>query len=145
MQESGGNPWATRFEPEFQYLWDVAAGKPYRAPGNVVSAYAPKGFTAPHGVSADTEWIAQKTSFGAMQVMGGTARWMGFGGKFLSELCEPTQGAEYGARYLAFHLAKMEEEAAVSAYNAGVPTANNYETYVVPVLRLRDQFRREGL
>jgi hypothetical protein len=145
MQESGGNPWATRLEPGFGYLWDVAEGKPYRAPGNVTSVYAPKGFRSPPGVSANTEWICQKSSWGLCQVMGATARWMGFGGHFLSELCEPTQGAEYGARYLATHLAKMEEAEAISSYNAGRPTPDNYDTYVAPVLRLREQFRKEGL
>jgi len=84
MHESvGGVPHAARFEQGFydRYI------KPL------------KDVSRPTGCSAATERILRATSFGLMQVMGQTARELGFGG-WLTELTVPAVGLEWGCRYL---------------------------------------------
>ena len=94
--ESDRNPWAMRYEPQYPYIV-----------GDHLSA---------------TELIGQKTSYGCTQVMGAVARELGFSGKYLSELCDPAIGLEYGAAHLANHFMRWKSwEAAVSAYNQGSP------------------------
>lgn len=139
MQESGGNTWAMRYEPAYSYLWDVETQKPFRGSMN------PATFPAPDFVSGQTEWIAQKTSFGCCQVMGAVAREMCFPGKFLTELCDPVTGIEYGARLIAkiMHLSTDLNDVA-SAYNAGHITPNNLETYVRPVMAYYNGFKQTG-
>lgn len=100
--ESGGNPWAIRYEPRYRWLYNDA--RPVR------------------GVSADTEREAQKTSWGLMQVMGAVARERGFDKPFLSELCDPSKGMEYGCKHLAAYYRRHGDwERAVVSYNAGSP------------------------
>ncbi|GFK93539.1 hypothetical protein NNJEOMEG_01373 [Fundidesulfovibrio magnetotacticus] len=105
--ESGGDTWAIRYEPRFfeRYLRDN--------PG--VRAKAP--------CSLETERRAQATSWGLMQVMGATARAMGFDGPFLSALGDPDQGLEVGCACLARqrdrHLAAHGWQGVAAAYNAG--------------------------
>lgn len=137
-QESGGMAAAIRYEPAFSYLWDVDKGAPYRGPSD------PAKFPSIRPCSGPTEWMAQKTSWGCAQVMGATARELGFTGTFLSELCDPAVSAEYGARYLAKFLRRFELEDALSAYNGGHPTDSNRDTYVIPILRRIDELRNGG-
>jgi soluble lytic murein transglycosylase-like protein len=66
-----------------------------------------------------------------MQVMGQLAREHGFTGKFLSELCDPATGIEYGCRVLDM---KLEHNSgnmvtALLAYNGG--SAPNYANEVL--------------
>lgn len=106
--ESGGNPWAVRYEPAF---WErYVAPKPVRA-------------RAP--CSEQTESRLRACSFGLMQIMGATARDAGFDGVFLTELCDPNTNIEYGCRYLA-KLARQHHdrhgwEGVAAAFNAGSP------------------------
>ena len=105
----------------------------------------------PKYCSIATEKIWQKCSWGLMHVMGGTARDMGFKG-WLSELCQPEIGLEYGCKYLAKQMARYHGnvELAVAAYNAGsakiVKSGKpfNYESYVVPVMRRVAMLEQEG-
>jgi len=105
--ESGGNTWAMRYEPRFfdRYIRDNPA----------VRAKAP--------CSLETERQARATSWGLMQVMGETARSMGFSGPFLSGLADPVAGLDTGCAYLARlrdkHLPRHGWPGAVAAYNAG--------------------------
>ena len=124
-KESSFDPTAVRPEPTFPYLWDCATGKPTRDPASV---------RGPAGVPAATELWQQRASWGLCQVMGATARFLGFRGAFLSALCHPDIGLELGARYLASLLRRMDESDALSAYNAGAPTSANLDTYVRPIL-----------
>jgi soluble lytic murein transglycosylase-like protein len=96
-QESGWNPWAMRFEPEFL--------QQYVAPD----------------VGNDTERIARATSWGLMQVMGQTAREFGFADAYLSALCLPSTGLQWGARVLARKLARAggNVEMALLLWNGG--------------------------
>ena len=78
----------------------------------------------------DTELIAQKTSWGLMQVMGTVARELGHRG-WLSELCEPERGIYYGC----LHLKKLMDRHGnlsdtVAAYNAGSPRRDVNGKYV---------------
>jgi soluble lytic murein transglycosylase-like protein len=105
--ESSGNTWAQRFEPAF------------------LERYVP---TAPErfgACSRDTERTQRATSFGLMQIMGQVARELGCTLPFLTQLCEPEIGLDYGCRQLARlrdrHLAKFGWEGVVAAYNAGSP------------------------
>jgi hypothetical protein len=146
VKESSGDPLAVRHEPRYQWLWDVDKWEPFRRLSEEErrSATPPPDFRAPVGVSAATEWSSQRTSWGACQIMGATARERGFRGRFLSALCEPTLGVEYGARHLALLMARYDAMSALSAYNAGKPTDANEDSYVRPILRWAEEFRREG-
>lgn len=105
QKESSGNPWSTRYEPGFYTRY--IAGK------NVVHPRPP--------CSQSTEATLMATSFGLMQVMGATARDLGFDGTFLTALCDPFTGLEYGCRYLRSLIQRYgwDQRAGVAAYNAG--------------------------
>jgi hypothetical protein len=146
-QESSGNPWAFRAEPQFHTMWDVAAWQPFRtlSAAEVASEAPPQAFASLAPCSRTSEWWGQQVSWGPMQLIGATARWQGFRGPFLSELCSPDVGLLWGCRYFA-HLRSLHPiEKAVSAYNAGAPTDANTESYVKPVLALYEKFAAGGL
>ena len=110
--ESGGDPTATRFEPNWNYHLD------YRTHSRLVSSA--------------TERAQQATSWGLMQVMGTVARERGFDGPFLAALCAPETGVWYGAAQLARLLRRYDGDAqdAVAAYNAGSPRRADSGEYV---------------
>jgi soluble lytic murein transglycosylase-like protein len=98
--ESSWYPWASKFEPAFEaHYLDV-----------------PK-FSALNA----TEHCSRAMSFGLMQVMGETAREMGFTGRSCLELCDPDTGVEFGCRKLAacLRLAAGDQNKALSYYNGG--------------------------
>lgn len=108
--ESGGNPWASRYEPAF-FRNHVENAQ--------IKSVSP--------CSTDTEKRLRATSFGLMQVMGQTARELGFEGPFLTALCDPATGLEYGCRYLAKQVERYRDRGldwAVAAYNAGTARKN---------------------
>lgn len=73
------------------------------------------------GITNATELQLQKFSYGLMQIMGGTARELGYNG-FLPELCVPQVGVRWGCIYLKKLIDKYEtQDEAVAAYNAGSP------------------------
>jgi len=145
-KESAGDTHAIRFEPHYRWLWDVYEWKPFRRLTSEEAGRSapPTDFQGPTGASDATEWAMQRTSWGLCQVMGAVARERGFKGTFLSQLCEPEIGVEYGAMHLALLLRKWELSDALSAYNAGNPTETNEATYVRPVLKQAGLYRREG-
>lgn len=104
--ESGGNPWAVRYEPDFydRYI----AGKP-------VKARAP--------CSRETEMRLRAHSFGLLQIMGLTARETGFDGVFLTELCDPETNLAICCRYLSRQFARFYKDhgwpGVAASYNAG--------------------------
>lgn len=81
-QESGWNSWAMRYEPLFysHYI------QPLLNNGQVHTM---------------TEATARATSYGLMQLMGQVAREFGFKGQFLTELCDPDTGLDWGCQKLA--------------------------------------------
>ena len=98
--ESGGDPAAIRFEPNWGYHLD------YRTHSRTCSSF--------------TERSQQATSWGLMQVMGTVARERGFDGPFLSALTDPALGVWYGTAQLARCIKRYDDvEDALAAYNAG--------------------------
>lgn len=105
--ESSFNPWAARFEPAFLAAYVSAAVKHWEPCSN------------------QTERILRATSFGLMQIMGEDAREFGYEDPFLTTLCEPETGLEYGCRQLAKMKTKYLDEfgwdGVIAAYNEGSP------------------------
>jgi hypothetical protein len=98
--ESGWYTWAARHEPGYKYLVDIKHTL----------------------VSPPTETILQQTSFGLLQIMGATARWMGFHEPYLTTLCDPATGLKWGCRYLNYLYKRHANWSdTVSAYNQGWP------------------------
>lgn len=113
--ESNWDPWAVRFEPAFfdRYISSMK-------------------------LLSDTEKTERAFSFGLMQVLGQVAREFGFTGKYLTELCEPAVGIEYGCRKLAKCL-KAHNGAVTDAllsYNGGA-----YKEYPEKVLQHYDHYK----
>jgi len=82
------------------------------------------------------------TSWGLMQVMGETARELGFRGE-LKELYN-SDGLKYGCLYLCDRIKIYHQiDTVLSAYNAGTPTAKNRDLYVVPVLNKQEILKEE--
>jgi soluble lytic murein transglycosylase-like protein len=93
------DPNATRFEPAFETR--------YIKPANPSMP--------------STEDLTLAMSFGFMQVMGQTARELGYTGRFLTGLCDPETGLEFGCRKLARCMAEVNNDppAALLRYNGG--------------------------
>ncbi|MBK8184877.1 MAG: transglycosylase SLT domain-containing protein [Candidatus Competibacteraceae bacterium] len=115
--ESGGDPWAIRYEPAFF--------KRYIEGARIVVFGA---------VSHDTERMARATSWGLMQVMGQVARERGFQGAFLSSLCDPAMGIKWGCHHLDSLRIRFFDKygwpGVVAAFNAGSPRKNKAGLYV---------------
>jgi len=114
--ESSNEVYAVRHEPYFRWLYNV-------------EDYTGLQTTA-------TEETMQKTSWGLMQIMGATARELGFEGRFLVELINPETNIEYGCKYLAGLRDRFQhldsqiaifDDNKVAAYNAGSPRRENGE------------------
>lgn len=115
--ESAGDPHAYRYEPGYRWLWDVRESRPFRGD--------PQSLPAPRGVSQATELMGQQTSWGLMQVMGATARELGFRGRYLTALLDPEMSLEYGCRYLVVLFRRHKAwEPVAAAYNAGSARRN---------------------
>ncbi|HVO59058.1 MAG TPA: lytic transglycosylase domain-containing protein [Dongiaceae bacterium] len=100
-QESSWNPWAMRYEPLFfaKYVAPLYTN-------NKISA---------------SEAYARGFSWGLMQVMGQVAREQGCTEPFLSALCDPATGLEYGCRVLRKKLDAAGNDASrgLLAWNGG--------------------------
>lgn len=102
-QESRGAVWATRYEPDYNYL------------------YMPMVYKDKLGISLATETNHQKTSWGLMQIMLATAREEGFD-DYAPALCVPATNIHFGAKVLSRLLNKYAGiNPAIAAYNAGTP------------------------
>jgi len=143
-QESSFDPWAWNPEPKYRYLWDVLLNKPFRklTPAEDASEIPPLDFKSLRGVPADAEWWGQQASWGLMQVMGAVARERGFMGKFLSELCDPGVGLQYGCIHLAAYLRRYKEPfPALEAFNGGPGAVGKNEKYAREVLARLEHFK----
>ena len=98
-QESAWDTFAARFEEGFleKYIKPIAQHMP------------------------PTEEMTRSMSFGLMQLMGEVARELGFAGHFLTSLCDPATGLEYGCRHLKNKLdhAGGDVTKALLAWNGG--------------------------
>lgn len=95
-RESSWNPWSTRFEPAFKSKYI----DPLHLP--------------------EPESTLRATSFGLMQILGQTARELGYKGD-LQELCDPEVNLMWGCRAFESKLVHAEGvvEAALQLYNGG--------------------------
>ena len=99
-QESSWDPFAVRFEPAFEarYIKPAIPNMP------------------------TTLEMTKAMSFGLMQLMGETAIEFGWKGKFLTELCDPHTGVDFGCAKLRHCLdisAMGGETTALLIYNGG--------------------------
>jgi soluble lytic murein transglycosylase-like protein len=127
--ESAGKTYAFRYEPHFRWLLDVEK------------------YAKMNQISRESEEMAQKISWGLMQVMGAVAREMGFKG-LLPELCHPEVGLRYGCQKFSLCLRGNEFDlpTALAAYNAGSPRRKENgewvnQTYVDKVLQKMQQLK----
>lgn len=89
-QESKWHPWSYRFERAF------------------FAKYVAPLYTK--GIISASEAYARAFSWGLMQVMGETAREMGFAADYESELCDPAVGLDWGCIVLTKKLQKAGGE-----------------------------------
>ena len=133
--ESSQDPWVIRYEPNFKWTLPVAKSMNFA-----------KGW----GVNLETEMIAQKTSWGLMQVMGAVARELGLVGP-LTKLITPEVGIEYGCKQLKRLKERNKKfEDLVSAYNMGTAKKDSKgkylnQNYVTKVLAFYDNYKKVGL
>lgn len=107
-QESGGNPYAVRYEPAFlkRYL--------EKKTRKTIGGYVPT------RCSWETEVRMRSTSFGLMQMMGQVLRERGFRGEFLTEALDPATNLKWGSEFLQTLLHKHDTaEAALLRWNGG--------------------------
>lgn len=110
--ESSGNTYAVRFEPGYKWLHEVE-----NSAQNV-------------NTTIETERVCQQMSWGLMQLMGATARWLGFKGP-IPELTYPHFGIEWGCKYLRNLFYRYHKEPdVIAAYNAGSPRFDAKGKYV---------------
>lgn len=113
MQESAGEPCATRYEDHYKWLLH------------------PDRYAKINKVSRSTEVIHQKTSWGLMQIMGGVARELGFNDHMV-KLCDVETNIEYGVKQLIKlkkrHGGNLDD--VIASYNAGSPRKTNTGAYV---------------
>jgi soluble lytic murein transglycosylase-like protein len=99
--ESGGDPYAARFEPAFSYFSNPAE------------------WASRLGISRPTEETFQRTSWGLSQIMGACARERGFTGP-LQRLCEPQNAIELGCMHLDWlRVQCVSESDLIASYNGG--------------------------
>jgi hypothetical protein len=128
IKESGGNKYAQQYQPDYPYVYRVSE------------------FARSIGCSYSTELHMQRTSWGLMQIMGATARYLGFSGWF-GQLIDPETNIRFGARQLSKLLKTYGLESdVISAYNQGQPFRaqdgryKNQE-YVNDILKLKARLK----
>lgn len=121
QKESGGLSNSIRYEAHYKDLWKVPEHAKL------------------HAISKDTEESLQKHSYGIMQVMGATARWLGFTGP-LTDLLDHELSLVYGCRYITYLKNRFQAgPKVISAYNFGhvafrEPGVFKNQEYVTDVL-----------
>jgi len=101
--ESGGNPFAARFEKEYKYVLNT------------------KKFAAENGITETTEMMLQMTSWGLCQLMGAVGREYGLKGSIL-QLLEPKINLEIACKLIKKLTSRFpERDDIIAAYNAGTP------------------------
>lgn len=113
QQESGGQSFACRFEPQYKWLYNVNS------------------LAKSVGCTVNTMTVMQMTSWGLMQVMGAVAYEDGFNPRqYVSQLVLPHIGIEYGCRRLEKLWKKYNTiNEVISAYNAGSLNYDNSGKY----------------
>ena len=120
--ESGGNKYATQYQPNYRYFYKVYE------------------FSKKLSITYVTEKVFQASSHGLVQIMGSSARELGFKG-YPFQLYDTETNLRYGAKFIA-NLKKryQNQNDLISAYNQGQPfkTQNGFyknQEYVNKVLK----------
>lgn len=101
--ESGGDRYATRFEKDYKYLFEV------------------KKCAQASRITETTEMMLQMTSWGFCQLMGAVAREYGLKGSIL-ELQDPKTNLIYACKLIKRLATRFKEgDDIIAAYNAGTP------------------------
>lgn len=108
----------------------------------------PARFAKEQRITDSTETVLQQTSWGLMQLMGATARELGYRG-FIPNLCNPETGIHWGCLHLRRLIKRFDDVwDGVAAYNAGSPRRVEDGSYVnqgyVDKVR-RSYLRKRGL
>lgn len=114
-KESHANPFANRLEPH--YVERLAKKERHE-----LSGWVPQSSQVPN---LDTEKNNRSMSWGLMQIMGDTARWIGrVEDPFLTILIDPERNIDVGCRVLSYYLGKENGNytRALARYNAGSVT-----------------------
>jgi hypothetical protein len=94
-----------------------------------LAGYKPKSLPSP-----SSEKLLRAQSYGLTQIMGETARVLGFKGQYLNELFKPHINIEYGARWLGRYLHRTKSvEKALLRYNGG-----GDKLYPSKILKVKD-------
>ena len=111
ITESSYNPYAIRYESEFKYTSKSLA------------------FAKLNHITNATEIIGEKISWGLGQIMGGTARELGFDGP-LPLLCEPELNIELMIKLIQQLEGKYSKLTdVIASYNAGAPRKTISDSY----------------
>jgi len=121
-QESAGNEWAIRHEYAYQYFYNykdhyALYDRNQSVSGNRIKAQTILGLT---------EFFAQSTSWGLLQIMGAAARERGFKARYLSELCDPQANLLFGLKHLhewGFNYGKLDIKPALTRWNGSAQYA----------------------
>lgn len=101
--ESGGNPYACRFEKDYKWILDT------------------KKYALENNITETTEMMLQMTSWGLCQVMGAVGREYGLKGSIL-KLLEPRVNLQIACKLIKKLTARYQErDDIIASYNAGSP------------------------
>lgn len=117
--ESSFNTYAVRFEPVQTPDTDDPVERLRITTSNQARAFHPEKFAKKNGITLITEIALQRCSVGLGQVLGSTARSLGFDGPLL-KLCDPNTGIFWSCEAFERPIKpchSIEEE--VASYNAG--------------------------
>lgn len=122
LLESGGNKFAVQYQPNYKHLYQV-----YEFSRKLYITYV-------------TEKVFQQSSHGLVQIMGSTARSLGFKG-YPQQLYDTETNLRYGAKFIAqLQMRYPNKLDLISSYNQGQPfkTANGFyknQEYVNKVVK----------
>ncbi len=112
MVESNYNPWAMRYEPKYRYISGQAD------------------WAVKLGITSSTEKVCQQISWGMSQLMGGTARSLGYTGH-LAQLVDPQTNVTYACQLLLRIMKRYTTvEECIAAYNAGTAYYTSHGAFV---------------
>lgn len=138
-QESKGDIWAARIE-QTSKIWFTLMGRNRQQ----MAGWCPRPGELPE-LWDEACWRA--SSFGLMQILGETARVLGFTGRYLPELHDPDINLTLGCRYLAQLLNRAKKETAIEfeQYNRALMYYNGSNKYPALVRSHIGTGRAEGL